>query len=147
MVYGFSSFYTFNKLFLLSLIWRFSISSNEFYRFVDLGEHEEVIRKMIIESDPGDATDYPCTITTYRRHEDLPKEIISQPLKHTHEDITCYASLMNGLLFTFYISREQIPDYIQEIALNQSGQLKVVQIPKDDAIKIIRKYMALPNAV
>jgi hypothetical protein len=137
--------YTKFKLFLISLIWRFSISSNEFYRFVDLGEHENVIRKMIIENDPGEVTDYPCTITTYRRHEDLPRQIISQPLKHFHEGITCYAFLMNGLLFTFYISRTETPDYIKEIVVNKKNQLKVIQMPKQDAIKIIRKFMALPN--
>ena len=100
---------------------------------------------MIIENDPGQVTDYPCTITTYRRHEDLPRQIISQPLKHSHEDITCYAFLMNGFLYTFYISREKIPDYIEEIVVNKKNELKVVQMPKEDAIKIIRKYMALPN--
>ena len=42
--------YTKLKLFLLSMLWRFSISSNEFYKFVDLGKHEEIIRKMIFEN-------------------------------------------------------------------------------------------------
>ena len=41
------------KLFLLSLIWRASVSNNEFLENVSLGPDEEKIRKMLINRDPG----------------------------------------------------------------------------------------------
>lgn len=132
------------KLFLLSLIWRFSISKNEFYHFVNLGEHEEKIRKMILDGDAGDVLDYPCSICSYRRHTDLPFQIMSQPLKHRHNGGICYSVVMNGLLFTFYISKNLIPDYIAEIVVNKNNQLKVVNMPRENSVKIIRKYMRLP---
>ncbi len=132
------------KLFLLSLIWRFSISKNEFYRFVDLGQYEEVIRKMILENDAGDVLDYPCTIMTYRHHKDLPFHLVSQPLRHRGSDGgICYSVMMNGFIYTFYISKKMTPRHISEIAINQQGQLKVIKIPKSHALKIIRKYMGL----
>lgn len=133
------------KLFLLSLVWRFSISSNEFYRFVNLGKHEETIRKMVLESSAGDVLDFPCSVSSYRKHPDLPFEIISQPMRHRHNGGICYSVIMGGLLYTFYVSRSTIPDYISEIVINKSNQLKVIQIPRDHAIKIIRKYMGLKN--
>ena len=133
------------KLFLLSLVWRFSISSNDFYRFVDLGEHEETIRKMIFEGDAGDVLQFPCSVSSYRRYTDLPFEIISQPMKHRHNGGICYSVIMGGLVYTFYGSNKLIPDYIGEIVINKNNQLKVLQIPRDHAIKIIRKYMGLKN--
>ena len=44
--------YTKYKLFLLSILWRASISSKSFFKRINIGEHEEVIRKMIFENDP-----------------------------------------------------------------------------------------------
>ncbi len=136
--------YTKFKLFLISLLWRFSILTDEFYSSVKLGEHEEIMRKMILNSDAGDALDYPCTITSYRKHTDLPIEIISQPLEHKHDGCICYSFLICGFLYVFYITRDLIPDFVPELAITAEGQQRVVQIPRDAAVKLIRKYMALP---
>lgn len=134
------------KLFLLSLIWRFSISKDEFYRFVNLGEHEEIIRQMILKYDAGSVLDYPCTIMAYKHHKDLPSQIISQPTQHRGSGGgICYSMIMNGFIYTFYISKNLIPSHISEITINEKGQLKVIKIPKLEAIKIIRKYMGLKN--
>lgn len=132
--------YTKFKLFLLSILWRFSISSSEFYNFVDLGKHEEIIRKMLINNDAGEQLDYPCSINSYRKHKELPFQIISQPLKHRHNNGICYSVMMGGLLYTFYMSKDLIPDYIAEIAINKNNELKVLHMPKDSAIKVIKKY-------
>lgn len=135
--------YTKFKLFLLSLLWRFSISSDDFYSHVDLGEHEEIIRKMILNNDAGEAMDYPCAITSYRNHPDLPIQIMSQPLKHTHDGCICYSFVMCGVLYNFYITKSLIPDFIPELAITEAGQQRVVQMPREAAIKLIRKYMGL----
>lgn len=51
------------KLFLLSLLWRSSISSRPFFKQVKLAnEDEENLRKRILESDPGDPDIYPCLL-------------------------------------------------------------------------------------
>ena len=134
------------KLFLLSLLWRFSISKQQVFNGVNLGSHEEKIRRMIFEDDPREILDYPCAISSYKHHSDLPFQIISQPLKHRNElSGNCYSILINGLIFTFNISKNLTPDYISEIAINKNNELKIIRMPRDNAIKIIRKYMGLPN--
>lgn len=51
------------KLFILSLLWRFSISSRPFFEKVKFKkETEEDLRKMVYNEDPGNEYDYPCTI-------------------------------------------------------------------------------------
>jgi hypothetical protein len=41
------------KLFQLSILWRGSVSSLEFFRLVSLGPHEQRLRDMILREDPG----------------------------------------------------------------------------------------------
>ena len=132
--------YTKFKLFLLSILWRFSISSKDFYRFVDLGKHEEIIRQMIINKNASDELDYPCFISSYRKHRDLPFQIISQPLKHRNNGGICYSVLISGLLYTFFMSKKLTPKYLNEIVLNKKNEIKIVNIKRSDAIKIIEKY-------
>jgi hypothetical protein len=43
------------KLFFMSLLWRTSQSSHKFFRRIDLGPHEPLLRKALIDADPGDA--------------------------------------------------------------------------------------------
>jgi len=55
--------YTKFKLFLLSILWRASISKRDFFDQVKLGnKHEEIIRKMIFDENPKQPEDYPCFI-------------------------------------------------------------------------------------
>lgn len=41
------------KLFRLSLLWRMSVSSLREFALVKLGPHEERIRQMLLQDDPG----------------------------------------------------------------------------------------------
>ncbi len=49
------------KLFLLSLLWRASITSRPFFKTIKLNlQTEDDLRKMIINSKPGEPEEYPC---------------------------------------------------------------------------------------
>lgn len=51
------------KLFLLSILWRASISSRPFFAKIKLDKNVEgEIRQMILNDNPGEEYDYPCTI-------------------------------------------------------------------------------------
>lgn len=51
------------KLFLLSMLWRASISSRPFFQQVRLGQKvQEDLRKMILEGKPGEPDEYACFI-------------------------------------------------------------------------------------
>jgi hypothetical protein len=47
------------KLFLLSILWRASISKRDTFQYVSLGPHEEILRKMIYKGNPGEIDEYP----------------------------------------------------------------------------------------
>jgi hypothetical protein len=51
--------YNLFKMFVLSVLWRASVSSLEFFEGIKLGVHEERIRKMLQNNDAGSENDYP----------------------------------------------------------------------------------------
>jgi len=47
------------KLFMLSIVWRASVSSSPEFRQADLGPHENTIARMLLANDPGESSKYP----------------------------------------------------------------------------------------
>ena len=91
------------KLFLLSLIWRFSISSKMSFKGVELGEHEDHIRQMLIMDDTGDAGRYPSVLRMFRRYKEEMRSAIMTPLKLMHNDTVAYRSYFYGIICTTYM--------------------------------------------
>src|SRR5439155_233013 len=47
------------KLFHLSIAWRTGVAAGDDYAPIDLGDHQEPLRQMLLAGDPGRPTDYP----------------------------------------------------------------------------------------
>jgi len=50
------------KLFFISLLWRASVSTHEFFQGVKVNKFENQLKKMIIENDPGDEDSFSVLI-------------------------------------------------------------------------------------
>ena len=119
------------KLFLLSMLWRISISGLPEFGKVKLGRHEEKIREMLLGDDPGSEDDYGCFITSvifdiddHEKNENLRKFILSPERIRTHGHI-CYRVFIGGFLYIFVVSKHRIPAEIKGLSLNCSNQLPV----------------------
>jgi hypothetical protein len=66
------------KLFLLSIIWRASISKLRFFNKINLEYHEDVIRQMLLNGDPSDEKKY-STCLVYLKTSDLMYKSIIEP--------------------------------------------------------------------
>ena len=129
------------KLFLLSILWRASISKREFFKYVSLGPYEEEIRKMILNNNPKDQMDFPCFISTYRNYKDLPFELIGQPKKYRKEHILGFTFLIGGFMYIFLISNKNKPEWLSEVAINKNNEMSIVHMDKNNAKKIINHFM------
>jgi hypothetical protein len=131
------------KLFLLSLIWRASISKQPIFKHVQLRDYEEQIRSMIIENMYPDENFIPCMIYTYE-NLDIIKEIkfATGPVKtRTQEGGTFYKFIIGNLLYLFFTSKKGVPEIAYNIALNKAGKMKVVLIDnKKTASEILRSF-------
>ena len=92
------------KLFLLSILWRASVTNLSFFEHVSLGPHEENIRQMILKREAGDAVDYPILIfALHFRGEPLP-DLMFGPTYMRLEGLKCYRFLLTGFIVLFFVS-------------------------------------------
>ncbi len=130
------------KLFLLSLLWRASISGKDFFRNVSLGPYEEKIRQMIINDDAGPEEKFPCILLTYRNTK-LPEKIIMAPKKIRLNNKIGYTFLIAGILYIFIVSEKEETDWILEAAIKQNGGLKLIFGEEESAKKMFNKFMGV----
>ncbi len=91
------------KLFLLSIIWRMSVSSLPQFEHVSLGENEDVVRGMIIEEAPGDSQTFPVCATIPLVNGRMEEGILCTPFVSEHKDV--YAFIIGGVLY--FVSTKQ----------------------------------------
>ncbi len=121
--------YTKFKLFLLSIVWRASVSKRPLFKEVQLGPHEDRIRQMIINGDPGEQFSYPCLIMTYLHLKDFPSDLVGQPSRTRFGGGYIYKFLIGGMIYIFFISNHiilLIPPEIRNCVINLEGELKII---------------------
>lgn len=132
------------KLFLLSLLWRSSISSRKFYGQVSLGPHEETIRKMILGGNSGKQLDYPCFISTYLNNKDkLSPDFIGQPVRVKNNDGTKYTFLIGGLIYIFFISSHNIPDWLSDYAIDVNNKISIPHISEEMGVDMLNYFLGV----
>ena len=135
--------YTQFKLFLLSVLWRASISSRPLFQEVSLGPHEESIRRMLIESDPGEQMNYPCLIMTYSNLHQFPNDVVAQPSQSRVDGGYVYKFLISGMVYIFYVSKHIIPNKLKDCAINRKGELKIIHLVTQGARRVFNNMFGL----
>ncbi len=131
------------KLFLLSILWRSSISSRPIFQEVNLGvAHETKIRQMLLENNPGDQMDYPCLIMTYLNLDEFPSAIVAQPSQMRVNGGYLYKIMVGGIIFVYWISKHYIiPRQLKDCAINRMGELKIIHLMPQGAKNVINNML------
>ena len=123
------------KLFQLSILWRAGVSTLPMFSKVELGPHEEEMRKMVLDDDPGPALKYPCItwlITLGPRASD---GLIMQPTKTRVVNQRGYKFMFGGILWSYVVSKDPPAHPLALCILNEKGetimQLKHVSEMRD----------------
>lgn len=114
------------KLFLLSILWRASISKQKIFSQVNLGEHEEIIRKMIIENDPKTDNDYSISIVLLKENKVSPTNFIVDPVKIEDSGTISYIFIVNGLVIDYNIYGDAFPKILESIKIKENNSMKVL---------------------
>ncbi len=123
--------YTKFKLFLLSIFWRASISARVFSGEVKFGEKiNEGIRKMLFDKDPKDPEDF-CTILYFLNEPDITLKLMTNFKKIENNNSTRYAFIAGGMIFKFFLNKNDIPENHKPFIFSKSGELKIFNMPKD----------------
>lgn len=122
--------YTSFKLFILSILWKSSISKRKLFEEINLGPYEKIIGEMILNGKPGESSKFPFLIFTYLNHKDIPADLITQPRRSKFNGGTTYNFLVGGMSYTIFISKHIIPDFVYETTIKEDNTLKIIYSDK-----------------
>jgi hypothetical protein len=108
------------KLFQLSILWRAGVSQHPLFSIVQLGPHENKIRKMILESNPGEPYQYGCLMSALRVDDEL-MDIICPPCKLYVEGQRCYRCVFGGFYWVFFVSNHSDCFLRKDLFLSKEG--------------------------
>ena len=111
------------KLFHLSILFRASISSLPTFAQVALGPHEEKIRAMLINHDPGMCSDYQMfAYVVVKKDGSVVQHLISQPIRFKSDSHTIYNIMFGGCAWHYMVSSHQYADF-KKVALRSNGTM------------------------
>jgi len=113
------------KLFLLSLIWRAGVSSLPVFQQTDLGPHEETLRQMLFEGDPGSFDRYGCLVFAITLDGQPLAGTIYGPQPCSIDTHRCYRLLVRAFLFIYFISSHRPDDVALNEFLTEEGRLRI----------------------
>ncbi len=114
--------YTKFRLFGLSVLWRASVSSLDFFSQVQLGPHEEMFREMIRNGDPGRPDKYPFVLAPVVNDGELQTDLIMQPTWTRADGHHGYRFVFGGIAWVFLVSSHKPPKNIAEAAVSKEGR-------------------------
>ncbi len=111
------------KIFQLSLLWRASISKNQFYSGIRLGPHEDKIREMILHENPGKPHEYGCHMQGIIEKSKVVREFILKPDTIRIDGYKACRFILCGCLWGFVVSSRSQFFKGCDLFLNESGHL------------------------
>jgi len=124
------------KLFQLSLLWRASVASVKMFENIDIGNHEDFVRKMLLSKEPGLPDQYGCMMFVLNKTEYVHKTIWS-PVEDTVDGYTCFRFLTGRILWYFFLP-DAYPKDARNFFLSSEGTLHLVKAPWSETTIIKR---------
>ena len=134
--------YTKFKLLILSILWRASVAQDSFFGAVQLGPHEEKIRVMILNNDPGDSETYAfIPIIQYLGKTIVPT--VEQPLRMKQGPFTLYRLAFGGVAWHCLVSSMPASNFWKYPFFSRDGILYLAtdDIMQSPGIKAFQKRL------
>jgi hypothetical protein len=116
------------KLFQMSLLWRVGVSSLLAFNNIKLAHHEEKIRKMLLEGNPGKSYEYGCILFANPSKIDILEHTIFSPIFSDKriDGHRCCIMLLAGIFWTYFISSHLNRFTLGNCFLSESGELPII---------------------
>jgi len=109
------------KLFLLSIIWRASVSTRPEFAAMTLGPHAEVMRQMILDGNPGAEHDYPVMCGLIIGPDDeLWDDVVMAPMTIRVARHNAARMVFGGASWTILTSSHPAPE-LEPLCLKSDG--------------------------
>ena len=110
------------RLFGLSVLWRASVSSLKMFQQVRLGPHEDTMRKMILDENPGKPDRYPFMLAPIVHEGIVQTDLIMQPTWTRADGHYSYRFVFGGLAWVFVVSSHKPPFVVANAAISEEGR-------------------------
>jgi len=113
------------KLFLLSILWRAHISTNQFFETVQLGQYAEKIRTMLINKDAGEEDFLETCIVKIKNDGSRPYKALVDFRRTNYENNTFYVFSMNNMMYHFNISPYRKNEIFEKGKVRKDGTMDI----------------------
>ncbi len=132
--------YTSIRLFYLSILWRMSVSNHSFFDEVNLGKHEQILRKKLLagEAPASDRYSFWCTVPLVEGN--FHSDWILQPQRIKLAGQTAYRMILNGILVIFMVSCTRVPSSLRPLILEREGTWRLLVKPAEE-IEFLKSWI------
>lgn len=139
-VYSVESFdYTLLKLFFISVLWRASISSREFYSNVELGPFQDRAKELIWHQDPGEQDEFSCVLSTLEGHDAA--DSILPPYRERWDGINFYRFYLFGCVLSIKVDKRPAGGFMRELSIRPESPIHLVarDIRDSDEMRVLKQ--------
>ncbi|MDP8240166.1 MAG: hypothetical protein P9X24_13840 [Candidatus Hatepunaea meridiana] len=115
------------KLFELSILWRVGVTTTRFFNNIDLGDHAEQLRKILIGEQPGTTDEYGCILIWPVSHRDIVDQLVISMGMTKIEGVPCVRLIMGGICWFYFLSKQAIDPRQSGLFLQEDGSLRIMQ--------------------
>lgn len=137
--------YTQMKLFLMSILWRFGVTTIPWFKGMKLGPHEERLRSLLNQSDPSEANVYGCNIAAVLHNRKHFEDLIIPPTAITDNGHRCQRIVVGGYIFQYFVSTHEVVHDSSIGMLQKSGRLFIAFLEMRDIPFLHHMNMRLAN--
>lgn len=137
------------KNFLLSILWRMSISTRAIFAAVSLGpKHEEIIRAGLLADREFAEDEYAVTVTAPFIDGKFYDDLILQPDSHRMDGNRVYRCVISGMLYTFIVGSAPLSPQVKALTLRKTEfplvRMELHEIPfLADAVRRVGRANAI----
>lgn len=130
------------KLFILSILWRMSISSRPEFHDFSIRNHEEILRETILKEMPKDDGLYPIIIMRFRSIESLSNLIINPKIVELKTGVTIAILPIDGTVYLIGLGEltDSYPNDFSTYRLRESNEMYI--LPIKNAEDFVTRYLS-----
>jgi hypothetical protein len=137
--------YTKFKLFLLSILWRAHISKNKFFKNVNLSEHEQTIREMILLNDAKKESDFPISIIAVQDLKNKTIRIIPNPEVKKNGELHIAIFFINGYFYFIDLSKSNSFSLSKNHNLKETNEIEIGLVDRELAFNLLTSIGIPPH--
>lgn len=114
------------RLFQLSILWRASVSKQQFFSYVQLGIHAEKIRQMLVAGMACQPGFYSCVMFGLKFGPAAATDLMVQPKRIRILDKVGYSFVFGGFLWLYIVARQQLTGQALQTVLSEEGRTVIL---------------------